>query len=288
MVHLPHLRETVALTAAMVTMLAAPLEAQIGGALRRARSAVTEAVTPGPADVYTQHLLELVPDVLDKVIAGKRAGNRFAASPQGPAALRPKRDDVFVRSGEHYDRNQLAIQRGEELMDQQARCLDDALFAAKERRSEEFGKRMMTDISLQLRFAGIGQKVVEAQQRGDTLTMRKLTEELESFTNLTAADSATARGACPSPSTPPEYQQYVAMLNEIKVLDARMEEAKAEISRLEQGASGLTGRQIALACERISVYRDQAAARKGMKGFSAAELEALEKRKGDLDGLCSG
>ncbi len=291
MIHLPHLRETIALSVAMVTMLAAPLEAQIGGLIRRAaqRAAPDPTVPPpGAPDVYTEHLLELVPDVLDKVIAGKRAGSRFAAGPQGPANLQQQRDDVFVRAGDHYDRNQLAIQRGEELVDQQARCVDDALYAAKEKRNEEFGQRMMTDMSLQMKFAELSQKAAEAQQRGDTLAFQRLAAEVEAMNGLTAADSSRARSTCPMPTTAREHQQYVAMQAEIKSLDAKLAEAKAEVGRRERETSGLTGRQIAMACERINIFRDQSSARKGMKGFSAAELEALDQRKGDLDGLCTG
>src|SRR5690606_33480179 len=117
--------------------------------------------------------------------------------------------------------------------------------------------------------------------------IRKFGEEVEAFTKPTSADSAAVRGACAQSGMPPEHQQYAAMEEQIASLRKRVDVATDEVARLAERTSGLTRRQLGIACERINLYQNQLAAKKGMNGFSSTELEALEQRKSDLERLCT-
>ncbi|HRP06974.1 MAG TPA: hypothetical protein PLL69_00670 [Gemmatimonadales bacterium] len=279
-------------TAAMFILGTAPLEAQIGGLIRRATqravpAAATGAAPGGAQDVYTEHLLELTPDVLGQVITGKLAGRPVSSGPEGPTALRQRREQVQARAFEHGDKYHDQISRGRDMMAEHGNCTDSAYNAIQERMGNEIQMRMMSDVPFATKMSEITQRMSEAHAQGDTAGVRKATEELKALAEPSAADSANVRRACTPKGLPPEYQQFVAMEAEIKELEDKQAAAANEVARLEMNASGLTRRQLAMACERITLYLEKLADRKPQQGFSATELEALEQRRSDLDGLCT-
>src|SRR5690606_15149946 len=81
--------------AGMLLLAAAPLEAQLGGLQRRAQQAAERALKPGEtqAVVYNEHVLEMKPEVVDRLAralaaedAERREIARMAAAVRTPEA----------------------------------------------------------------------------------------------------------------------------------------------------------------------------------------------------------
>lgn len=82
-------------------------------------------------------------------------------------------------------------------------------------------------------------------------------------------------------------QQVTALEHEAERLRNDIARAEAEVERLEEATSGLSRRQLAVACQRILIYLSRLGTNTVQTGFSAPELEALGRHHRDLEPLCS-
>jgi hypothetical protein len=271
----------------MLVLTAAPLEAQIGRLVRRAAQQVVPSVPAGEQDVYTEHLLELTDEVLPKVIVGKQAGKQFSASPAGPSTLRTRHAAAQEAADNFRQRNLGLLDSWDERQQLQRQCADSAYAEVSQRRSDELGERMMSDPVLRQKMIELSPRLAAAQQKGDTAELARISAELGTLGKPTASDSNAVRRACPADAAPPAVAQHAAMVVEAGKLQAELTRAEARVEELEERASGLTRRQLSLACERILIYLSRLEKQGAQKGFSATELEALDRHKRDLEKLCS-
>lgn len=272
---------------AALVLVVSPVEAQIGGLIRRGAQQIIPPPPPANQDVYTTDLVELTPDVLDKVIAGKQAGKQFATSPAGPAAIRRQHDEALRRADDFHTQNGSVIEAWEERLRRQRECVDSSYGAFDELRSNEFQDRMAKDPALMQRIIALTPRIAAAQQRADTAELGRLTAELKALKAPTAADSAAVRRTCALPPPPPAYAQAKAMRDQVDSLAVLGVAAEAQVARLEARVSGMSAKQLGLACERIAIYLVRLDAKKAQDGFSPAELEALDRQKAALARLCS-
>jgi chromosome segregation ATPase len=115
-----------------------------------------------------------------------------------------------------------------------------------------------------------------------------LEAELEALANPppTAADSAAVTRTCGDPTGPSIYRQVQGLYDQKERYKTQMQQAELDVSRLEQEASGMNDKQLAMACERIKEYLKRLKAKLAQGGFSEKELAALQQRIKDLEELC--
>jgi hypothetical protein len=264
--------------------------AQVGSLIKKKVSQATASVIPaGAPDVYSAILLELKADQLQKVIAGKQAGNAFAASATGPAALREKHQAAVDDLANLRNRNTAVIDAWEERLRLAQSCADSAYGELTDLRRTELSSRMMNDPVLKQKMIQMTPRIAAAQQKaqaGDTTELARVNAELRALSSPTAADSASVTRACGLPAPPAVYTQLVALQQAAEQLERQWTQAEAELARLEESTSGMDRKQLGMACERILLYLGRLKAKEAQSGFSAAELEALNRRVQDLEKLC--
>lgn len=270
-------------------LTATPVQAQLGGLIKKATQKAAASVPAGEPDAYTDILLELKADVLPRVIAGKKAGNAFAAGPSGPHAARTRHEAAAGRANDFRQRNAGLLEAWEERLSRSRNCTDSAYVALDEQRRNQLNQRMMGDPVLRQKMIEAAPRIAAAQQKaaqGDSADLNRINAELQALGKPTAADSAQVRSKCGLPPAPPAVQQLATLEQEAEKLRNDIGRAEAEAQRLEEQASGLNQKQLAVACERILIYLNRLKAQGAQKGFSAAELEALDRHRKDLEKLC--
>jgi hypothetical protein len=273
------------LTLAFVTT---PSHAQLGGLIKKKAGEVAGQTAakklPATPPAFDDVTLELTDEVLAQVIAGKKAGNAFKRGPNGPAAVRTRWEAAEERWSDLYNKNAKVLDAWSEKRQGIENCRDSALVAAHDRRREEFRRRLMAQDPVLIRKM---LAIAQAQASGDSATAERLNREAQALEAPTAADSSEATKVCGDPNTGPAVAAQVQKLyDEKEALKKEMQEAENEIGRLEQAASHMDDKQLAVACERIKEYLNNLKAKLAGGNFSEEELAALEKRIKDLEDLC--
>ena len=293
---------------AIVASLTFPLQtasAQFGGLARKARDRVVEqqvekrtsgiaGSSSASAPTFNAVTLELTDDRITRIIRGLTAGralldgtNRTASR----ASLAARRDDAATRSAALADQNAKAFDAYMMKRDENQRCRNDAITASRdknqqvaEQRQKELQTKAMADPAFREKAIATAQKIAAAQQRGDTVEMRRLMTELGGVADNPKADSVAADKACgrelAKPAAMVQAEQLDAEANRLTGQIRELEE-KSQATEIEE--SGLTERQFFMARERIEAYLSSVTYKSEPRGFSANELEALGARRGDLE-----
>jgi DNA repair exonuclease SbcCD ATPase subunit len=276
----------------MVLLLAAPLSAhaQLGGLkkkLTKAADQATAAVIPaGPAEAFTEALLELTPDRLNQVIAGKQAGRRVADAPNGLKALRKQLADVDSRLNDLVNKSQAVMDAWDQKRSAMEACRDEAFRSHRQARKEEYRARMVSDQVFARKVGELSLAIQNAQLKADSALMRSLGKEVEALTALTAADSLAVDKACGSPAdAPPAVREIAALEQQKQQLLAEIRKAEAAVSEAEQQASQMNAEQFGMAWERVQLYMSRFGAAAKQTGFSPKELQALAARTDELEQL---
>lgn len=283
---------------ALVSASALPLQAQLGGLTRKAKEKATQAVTgqqPAGALKFDNVMVELVPPVLDRLVAGLQA----RAKRKGPSGLNA--NEVRRRAQERQEEAEaLNRDRGDERhqfdnrMGEAQGCIDERLQERKREHMMDAQRRFMgmTGANLQgdqsanakfmQEFQRISLEAAEAAASGDTARQRKAEAAYNKHMGIDPkADTAKARAQCNVPAPPAWMQRADAASAESNALweEARDLEiaANADAARV----SGLTAEQIAMAWERVIAF---VAGNASVK-FSAAEHRALGARRAELAAL---
>ena len=272
-----------AATALLAVMPCRDGQAQLGGLIKKkaaqAAAGQVPAVATGPAPKFDNVILELTSARIDRVIAGKTAGQKLATGPNSPVALRKKLDAVDEQQAKIYQKHVDDINRWDEQRMNAENCRDSALSEAQDRRSQE--SSMASDKMRQLAL-----DVARAQAKGDSAEVRRLLKEVDAAGKPTAADSAAATKACPVPPQPAVVQQWMGLKKQIDQLNDEIAKAEAAIKQAEQAASGMDDRQMAMACERAKMLLETIKSGKPITGFTQPEIDAVEQKTKEIDALC--
>ena len=175
--------------------------------------------------------------------------------------------------------------------DASQRCRNDAIRASRDKRqaasdqrNKEMQAKAMSDPAFREKAMDIARKMAAAQQKGDTVEMRRLMAELGGVSDDPKADSLAADKTCGA--MPPKP----AAMAQIEELDAQANALSDQIRKLEEKAaatevkdSGLNERQFLMARERAEAYLSAMKYKSQPNGFSNAELAALGARRSDLE-----
>jgi len=286
------LRQTAVIALALSAVAGVPgsASAQIGGLIKKKiASAGQDQVQKSTGDnvAFDNIVLELTPERVGKVIAGKQAGRRLATSPTGVIALREKKDATSEQLSQLRDKNGKVFDAWDTKKDAIRSCRDSVLQAAEKRIGENFQMSAMSDPDMMQKMMELGAAIQKANAQGDTAQVRKLSMQTAAMVAPTKADSLAADRKCGSPrDAPAVVAQAASLQDQIDQLLDQIRNAEVAASRAEQEGSGLNSKQLAMACERIEYYMQRLAAKSRQAGFTAAELDALKQRETDLKGLC--
>jgi hypothetical protein len=257
-------------------------QAQIGGLIKKkvgqaAAGQAPAAQATGQAPVFDNVILELTPPRLAQVIAAKKAGKQLATGPNSPVALRKKLDALDEQQAAIYSKHVDDINAWDAKRMDAERCRDSVLALASDRQGSTWLQR-----------AGpLSMQVAQAQQKGDTAELRRLTEQLQRLREPTAADTVQAVKQCGIATPPAIVQQWLGIKSQMDTVNEEIAKAEQAISDAETATSGMNQRQLAMACERIQIFVDRMKAKKQQPGFTAAEIQALDQAIKDLDKLCT-
>lgn len=170
-------------------------------------------------------MLELTPERIGKIVAGKMAAKRRAEAARGPSAIRKKLDALDAQQAKSYEKQVGAINAWDEKRQDAERCRDSVLVILRDRLtldSPEYRQRMT---QLALRSA-------QAQQRGDSAEMRRVQEEIRRAQEPSQADSGRVIQTCRLSPAPPEVREWQA-------IKSAMEQVQRELDRSQQAVQGL-------------------------------------------------
>lgn len=289
-VSLRHVAVTVFVVSALaVVPRSAP--AQIGGLIKKKiASATQEQVSKATDDnvTFDDITLELTPERLGKVIAGKQAGKAIANGPNGASALRDKQQAVEAQVDQLRDKNSKVLDAWDNRWNAIRSCRDSAFSAIGERIGQSMGMAMLADPAAIQRMADISTAVQDAMAKNDTAQVRKLTEQLLGVTAPKHADSLVVDAKCgTTKDAPPVTAQITSLRAQIGQLANQVRSAEVAASKAELEKSGLNDKQLAAACERIDYYVSRNGAKGRPAGYTAVERDALKERESDLKRLCS-
>ncbi len=246
------------------------------------------AVTPCPAAsqstgeavAFDNVVLELTPQRIARVVAGKNAAMRLATGPNSPSAMKTKLDAEDARQAVIYNKHVEDINAWDQKYRDTQDCRDSVLSAIADKNQMDTNPQFLQKMTqLSLAYA-------QAQLKGDTAEMRRLAAELQNAKLPTRADSLQAARACGAASAPAIVQQWLDIKRGIDSLGLQIGNAEQAILDAEQSGSGMNARQLAIACERIRIFLARQKEKKKQSGFTAAELQALDQASKDLDSIC--
>lgn len=286
------LRQTAVIAFALSAIAGVPrsASAQIGGLIKKKIAAAGQdqvQKSTGDNVAFDNIILELTPERLGKVTAGKQAGKKLATGPNGVIALREKKDALSEQVSQLRDKNGKVFDAWDTKRYAIKACRDSVLHAAEQKIAENFQMTAMSDPAVMQKMMDLGAAIQKANAQGDTAQVRKLTMQTAAMVAPTRADSLAADRKCGSAKDAPAVVvQATSLQEQIDQLLDQIRTAEVAITKAEQNGSGMNAKQLAMACERIEYYMQRLAAKSRQAGFTSAELDALKQRETDLKGLC--
>jgi hypothetical protein len=295
---------------AVVASLALPMpfhsaSAQLGGLVKKARDRVVEqqvekrtnaavASSPSAAPTFDDITLELTTERVAQLVRGLTAGRAVLDGASGSpsrASLETRREETSRKRVALSDANAQVFNAYSVKRDENQRCRNDAIRALRDKRQQafeqkqkEFQAKAMSDPAFRDKAMATAQKIAVAQQRGDTVEMRRLMVELGGVADDPKADEVAADIKCgKEPAKPAAMVQVEQLQAEEAKLTAQVRQAEEKAQATEVKESGMTERQFFMARERLEAYLSSVKYKSQPGGFSAAELEALNARRADLE-----
>jgi len=259
--------------------------AQIGGLIKRkvGQAAAGEAATAasvGEPVAFDDVLLELTPERLAKIAAGKAAARKIAEGPNGPAAIRKRIEPLDERQVAIYSKHVDEINAWDKARMDAERCRDSVLTEVQD------SKRTQTGAEFMQRYQEIGMQMAVAQQKGDTAEIQRLTARMKAMQEPTRADTLAAVRSCGVPAPPQVVQEWLDIKSKLDDLQQQLANAEKAVWDAEERESGMNHRQLAISCERIKIYIARMEAKQQQRGFTQAELDALEQARAELKRIC--
>jgi hypothetical protein len=270
--------------------LPASAQGQVSSLIKKKFAQATAKVDPtaptAAPPTFDDVTLELTQPRVAKIIAGKQAGKRIAEGPNGPAAIRAKTEALDARQAAIYKKHVDEINAWDEKRREVQNCRDSALSAIKDRRRNELMGRAQSDPQYRLRLADLARAMMEAQQKGDTAATRKAREAMDNLKAPSKADTAQAMSQCGEAGPTGLVKEWVELKSQLEELQGLEQQAEVAIQQAEQSESGMTNRQLAVACERIKLFADRLKKKAKMGEFTEQEQQALQQAIKDLEELC--
>jgi hypothetical protein len=241
---------------------------------------VSQSASTGEAVAFNDVILELTPERVGKVIAGKKEAKRLADGPDGPAAIRNRLDALDARQAKIYEKQVDAINVWDVKRQDAERCRDSVYVIIKDQLNLDTPEYLQKMTQLALRYA-------QAQQSGDSAEMRRVQAEIKRAGEPSPADSAKAVQGCQLPPPPPAVQEWAAIKAEMEKVQQELDRSQQAVTAAEERTSGMNHRQLGMACERIGLYLGRAEAKQKQAGFTSAELAALGGTIKELQGSCT-
>lgn len=289
---------------ALLAIAPLPAHAQLGGLVKRgatraAEKAVDKAAgdekskaKEAPAPAFDDEVLELSASLVDQVVRGLKAWNEARASAHIPAAMKAyeasvaKEQDFSTR----YSDQRYAFVEKNRKIDQ---CRDEVFDAQGDANQAEIEKKManiQTDPARMQAMARIATewapKLQALQMSGDTVAAKagllRYQDEISKAAGITLdTDSTKADSKCGKPAPKPSWlTAWDSTEVQTRRLGEDVREAESAGEKEAVAASGLTGRQFAVARERVESFVSD-----GGMGFSRAERAVLTARKAELKAL---
>ena len=305
--HRAHVLSRSGVAFAVIASLALPLHnasAQLGGLVKKARDKAVEqqvekrtnavASNPGAPPKFDDVTLELTNERLDQIVRGLTAGRAVLDGTNGSpsrASLVARRDEAANKSAALSKDNSKAFDAYFGKRDENQRCRIGVRDAAREKnqkaaeeRNKEFQAKAMSDPAFREKAMATAQKIAAAQQRGDTVEMRRLMAELGGVADDPKADSIAADKACGrEPAKPAAMAQIEQLDTQEKILSDQIRELEEKSASTEVKESRLSDRQFYMARERIEAYLSAMKYKSKLTGFSPAEVDALGAHRADLE-----
>jgi len=284
---MPHSR-LLALLTVFALLGAGGAEAQLGGLIKKKVSQATgQAQQPaGEPVVFTNVVLEITPDRVNKLVAAKQAAKPLVEGAGGPAAIQAGIDQRDARQTAIYEKEVEAINAWDQKLRDHRNCLDSAFIALADQGRNQLMARAMSDP----RFIQLSQALLLAQQKGDTAGVRKLAEQLDRLKQPSSVDTATAVKQCGPPPPPSAVvKEWADLKAQIDSLRTRLAAVEDTIRATEERVSGMNAQQMAMLCERVHIYNRLLKEKKQPKGYTAQELQTLADQAQairDLGALC--
>jgi hypothetical protein len=274
-----------------------PAAGQIPGVPRRVQDAATRAARvdtqPNPCVktvVFDSVVLELTSPRLGQVLKGLRARQQVLNGRRGAPswnAMVTQRDAAANAAADLLERKGPEMDAYRERLNRITQCRDSAFNERRQANQQASMQRVMSDPDFMRQTAELSQRVAEAQQKGDTAEMMRLSRQAAALLEgPTREDTLAVDRHCGRLPAPPAS---IAQLDSLRALqdslNAQLRRREQEADSVAIGASGLTARQMAMGQERAEMFLAQAAAEGALCGFSPAERAALKAEQAELDEL---
>jgi len=297
---LPQVLRRIPLAGLLAALLApSPAGAQVPNVRRRATDAAARAAgveqprpqcRPAQAAVFDSLVLELRPARLEQVLKGLRARRQVLDGRRGAPswnAMVTRRDAAANAAADLVTRKSAEMDAWRERRERITQCRNDAFDEKRRANREASMQRVMNDPDFMRQTAELSQRMMEAQQKGDTAAMRRLGEQsVALMEGPTRDDTLTVDRHCGKIPSPPASVVQLDSLRALEdTLNAQLRRREQEADTVAVGASGLTARQLAMGQERAEMFLAAQAAEAALCGYSDAELAALKAKQAELDEL---
>jgi len=257
----------------------------LGGLAKKVKEKATkttpseEGTITNDTVVFDDVTLELTGARIERILAVYQSAQAAGA---GRPALVEKVQKTQDEQSKLRETSEKAIREAREKRDEVAACRHDALGEIRDRKMQEYSQKALTDPAMLAKFAKIAQQHNAAAAKGDTTAIKTEQDELAAVMMPTHDDTLGVYKKCGTmpPPLPAELRladldkETAALLEEIRKVDEKVADAQAE-------HGDMTREQFAMAVERIQMYigwrKVKSNSRSNAKGFTSAELDAIEK-----------
>ena len=287
---------------AVVAAILLPLNAataQLGGLVKKARDKAIEqqvekrvgassASNADAAPKFDENTVELTSDRVAGMLRGLQAG-RAVLDTRTP--LNERREAAYKKREPLWDSNQKAYDAYLKKRDETQRCRNDAMEVSRDKRqkvtdarNKELSAKAMSDPAFRQKIMELTPKLTAAQQKGDTVELRKLMAQMGVVEDDAKPDTIAADAKCGKEVAKPAFLVQTDSLDGLaNKLTDEIRKIEEKAATTEQKESGLNERQFMMARERIEAYLSAMKYNGKPRGFSANELDALGARRADLE-----
>jgi len=270
---------TLALVAALSGLLPAAVRAGLGGLTKSVKDKATQAVKPTPPAAqgappkFDASTVELSGDVLDKLIACRKAANE--ATKDRPKLV-AREEQIQKELDDLRGKNHDAIEANANQRYEAQNCRNSAWEQLKNEKVHQLIMNTPGNAQLIQRVTETSTAASQAIAAGDTAKYNRHLQELYQIAGITRADTLAIDKKCGQvPPVHPAQIRIDALQKEWNDLAARVRAMDEQAVKIQKEKCGMTEEQLGIAWDRIQKYLEG----KPQAGFSEAELQALGERK---------
>jgi len=283
----PASRVLVAALVLAASLACSPAQAGIRDMVKSAKDKVTKptdqkpAAQAGQAIKFDDTMVELTGEVLDKLVAARKA---TAATTQGRTTMAARwsaiPEEINALSSKHGGE----ISENENKRGEVESCIKGALEKIRSQRFQAEQQRIMANPASAEKLLKLTAALNDAQLKGDQVAVERLTKEIQALYDPTRADTLAVMKQCgPMPPIHPAKLKIDALQDEHAGLGEKLRDMDSKALASQSRKTGMTEGQIAMAWERIERYVMKLKDGPAPGGFSATELQALGERKDALE-----